>query len=65
MYRGEDEQGAVKRAGVAAEKEWREREGMVGVEGIGGLEKRVDGWWEGEWTLQRVVDWWVEGLVSC
>jgi len=65
LYRGEDEEGAVKRAGVVAEKEWREREGMVGVEGIGGLEKRVDGWWEGEWTLQRVVDWWVEGLVSC
>lgn len=65
LYRGEDEDGKVREAGRRAEREWREREGMVGVQGIGGLEGRRGQWWEGEWSAQRVVNWWVEGVVRC
>lgn len=67
LYLGEDEAGAITRAGQLAEKEWREREGMVGVEGLGsGLQ---DGglarWRQGQWTLQDVVDCFVAELVTC
>ncbi|KAL2047014.1 hypothetical protein N7G274_001032 [Stereocaulon virgatum] len=66
LYRNEDDEGVVRRAGAVAEKEWREREGMIGVQGLGGeREEVVRGWWEGEWTLQGVVDWWVEGVLVC
>ncbi|MCJ1486665.1 hypothetical protein MMC06_006843, partial [Schaereria dolodes] len=61
LYRGEDEDEVVKRAGEMAEKEWREREGMVGVEGLS-----VDGFKEKGWGgsgricgVQELVDWWV------
>ena len=67
LYLGEDEERAVSRAGDLAEQEWREREGMIGVEGIGGEQHRtglsiirMD-----EWTLQGAVDWCVTKLVTC
>jgi len=69
LYRGEDEDRAVRKAGERAEKEWREREGMVGVEGLGpegdfGGKMR---WVEriGDLGVQDVVDWAVDGLVAC
>lgn len=68
LYRSEDEDAVVRRAGEIAEQEWRVREGMVGVEGLGemfGHEKK--GWvrvvLSGEWTLQGVVDWLIGELV--
>ncbi|KAL8824549.1 MAG: hypothetical protein Q9191_004974 [Dirinaria sp. TL-2023a] len=65
LYKSEDEEGVVKRAGELAEREWREREGMVGVGGIGGGLEQGNAWWEEQWTVQGVVDWWVQGLVTC
>ena len=67
LYLGEDEAGAVARAGQLAEKEWREREGMVGVEGLGsGLQDgALARWRQGQWTLQDVVDCFVAELVTC
>lgn len=59
LYREEDEDEAVRKAGEQAEQEWREREGMVGVKGLeGAVEKMgvIDGWWprftSGEFTIQ-------------
>lgn len=67
LYRNEDDEAVVRKAGAMAEKEWREKEGMMGVEGIGGgqeeVVKRV--WWEGSWTVQGIADWWVEGVLTC
>ena len=65
LYRSEDEEAVVRRAGEVAEREWREREGMVGVGGIGGGLEQGNGWWEEHWTVQGWVDWWVQGLVTC
>ena len=67
LYVGEDEERTVSKAGELAEQEWREREGMVGIEGIGG---RQDGMgvsrlWKDDWTLQGVVDWYVMKLITC
>lgn len=48
LYREEDEDEAVRRAGEQAEQDWREREGMVGVKGLEGAVDNmgvVDGWW--------------------
>lgn len=68
LYRSEDEDAVVKRAGEIAEQEWRVREGMVGVEGLGEMPGQVKRGWvrrflSGEWTLQGVVDWVVGELV--
>lgn len=59
LYREEDEDEAVRRAGEQAEQDWREREGMVGVKGLEGAVDNmgiVDGWWQricrGEFTVQ-------------
>lgn len=66
LYRDVDDEGVVGMAGVLAEKQWREKEGMVGVEGIGGGKEMGQGrWWEGEWTVQGISDWWVEGVLTC
>ncbi|KAI9872566.1 MAG: hypothetical protein M1830_001474 [Pleopsidium flavum] len=73
LYKGEDEDGAVRRAGERAEREWREREGMVGVGvGVNGLhgagmgEREGERWWRrGKWwTFQEVVDAVVGWLVE-
>ena len=67
LYLGEDEASAVARAGQLAEKEWREREGMVGVEGLGsGLQDLgLARWRHDQWTLQDVVDCFVAELITC
>lgn len=69
LYRSEDEDAIVKRAGEIAEQEWRMKEGMVGVEGLGeivGHEKKS--WFgillSGEWTVQGTVDWVVGRLIE-
>ncbi|KAL8888914.1 MAG: hypothetical protein Q9215_003723 [Flavoplaca cf. flavocitrina] len=66
LYRSEDQDALVKAAGLQAEKEWREKQGQVG--GKGKLEKvGTVGREEGpkEWTLQSVVDWWVQNIFTC
>ena len=67
LYKAEDDEVVAKRAAARAEKEWREKEGMVGVEGLGGpmevKAKRM--WYTGDWTLQGFVDWWVDGVLVC
>lgn len=74
MYRGEDEDGLVRRAGERAEREWRVREGMVGVVvngavGVGMGEREGEGWWDWvgrarAWTVQGAVDGAVAALVE-
>ena len=70
LYKSEDEDEAVRRAGEEAEREWREREGMVGVKGlesavggIGGEETLWERWRRGRWGVQELVDWGVERCV--
>lgn len=66
LYRSEDEDRIVKAAGEEAEREWRKRTGMVGVEGLkGGSEDGKEGWWETKRTFQGWFDVWVQGLWIC
>ncbi len=67
LYKGEDEDGVVRRAGERAEREWREREGMVGVVGLGKGQGTGGGagWWDSVgWGFQDVVDAVVERLIE-
>ncbi|KAL8837437.1 MAG: hypothetical protein Q9170_002522 [Blastenia crenularia] len=65
LYRDEDEDEAVRLAGVRAEREWRERRGLL----VGGVAEARSGIGAGKgeekerWSLQRVVDWWVGQVV--
>jgi len=70
LYRPEDEDWVVRRAGEEAERLWREREGMVGVKGLEEATGNVAGedtvwrkFWYGKWTVQGCVDWIVERTV--
>lgn len=70
LYRAEDEDGQVRRAGEEAERRWREREGMVGVKGLEDAVGNVAGentLWrrfrDGRWTVQGVVDTLIERCV--
>ncbi|KAK5384254.1 hypothetical protein LTS13_002448 [Exophiala xenobiotica] len=70
LYRAEDEDAQVKRAGQEAERLWREREGMVGVKGLENAVGNVAGhdplwaqFWEGRWSVQGIVDGVVERCV--
>ena len=67
LYKDLDDDDIVMTAGIKAEKEWREREGMVGVDGIGGSQIEIPqtSWRTGVWSIQAVVDWWVAGLITC
>ncbi|RMZ86590.1 hypothetical protein DV736_g6184, partial [Chaetothyriales sp. CBS 134916] len=69
LYKSESEDEMVRRAGEEAEREWREREGMVGVKGLEAAGNEVFGegpfWkrWLHEMTFQDVVDKVVERVV--
>ncbi|KAL8814513.1 MAG: hypothetical protein Q9223_006270 [Gallowayella weberi] len=69
LYRAEDEDALVRAAGLEAEKEWREKQGLAA--GTGKLERKavgvagMDGAEGGKWTPQVVVDWWVRCVVTC
>ncbi|KAI4250530.1 MAG: hypothetical protein L6R40_000130 [Gallowayella cf. fulva] len=67
LYRAEDEDALVKAAGVEAEREWREKQGLEGGGGKLGkrnaVSKKEKG--KGKWTVQAVVDWWVQGVLTC
>ena len=69
LYRGEDEDEVVGLAGERAEREWREREGMVGVEGLGAVAHNPKSSWEkgagSKWGVQEAVDWWVAQVIAC
>lgn len=66
LYRSEDDDGIVKAAGEEAERKWREREGMVGVEGLkGGSRDDKEGWWEGKRTFQGCFDVWIQAFWDC
>lgn len=67
LYKNEDDENLVKRAGALAEKEWREKEGMTGVGGIGaGQEDALRATWlDADWTMQDLMDWWVRNVVDC
>lgn len=66
LYKNEDDEGVVRKAGALAEKKWREKEGMIGVEGIGGqgivLKKPC---WKKSRTTQDLLDWWVGEVLTC
>lgn len=77
LYKSEEEDVLVRRAGEEAEREWRAKEaqkdggrGMREVEGLridhDGLVGRV-GWWDrflmGDWTVQGIVDYCVEQMI--
>ena len=67
LYMNEDDENLVKRAGALAEKEWREKEGMTGVVGIGGGHEEASEatWLDTDWTWQGLIDWWVENMIDC
>ena len=59
LYRAEDEDEIVRRAGKRAEKDWRKRQGTR-AEGVqfGRERRRVEG-------LQGLVDWWIAMVLKC
>ncbi|KAL8855025.1 MAG: hypothetical protein Q9221_000222 [Calogaya cf. arnoldii] len=68
LYRAEDEDALVKAAGLEAEKEWREKQGVMS--GKGKLETvGTVGRWEDRGEVksmpQAVVDWWVQNVLTC
>ncbi|KAK5056097.1 hypothetical protein LTR84_012650 [Exophiala bonariae] len=71
LYRAEDEDAEVKRAGEEAERMWREREGMIGVKGledavgnVAGEDSIFNRLREGRWSVQDVADWIVEMFIT-
>ena len=67
LYKVLDDDNLVTAAGMNAEKEWREREGMIGVKGIGGAQTDAakNTWTTGEWSMQAFSDWWVGTMLTC
>lgn len=67
LYRAEDEDRLVRRAGESAEREWRKHEGMWGVGCIGGEQNNAAKlrWWERVCTAQGLADWWIENILVC
>ena len=67
LYLNEDDENLVKRAGALAEKEWRVKEGMTGVAGIGGGQEEAPRatWLYADWTMQDLIDWWVKKVIDC
>lgn len=70
LYKAEDEDWMVKKAGEEAEKAWRVKEGMVGVEGlehaVGNLAGEDTVWRrfrDGRWSVQGCVNFAVEKCV--
>lgn len=67
LYINEDDENLVKRAGAIAEKEWREKEGMTAVMGIGGGQENAlrATWLKRDWKIQDLIDWWVQKVIAC
>lgn len=72
LYQAENEDEVVKRAGEEAERQWRTKEGMVGVDGLetlsndaqGQSSSILDAFLTRRWSLQKVVDWAVEKVIE-
>ena len=73
LYRAENEDEVARKAGEQAEREWRVKEGMVGVRGFEDTVASANGprrWWEGfgadpsSWSFQGVVDAVVERVIE-
>lgn len=72
LYQAENEDEVVRRAGEEAEKQWRIKEGMVGVDGLETLPKDVQGqglsilevFFARRWTWQKAVDWGVGKIIE-
>ena len=67
LYKTEDDESLVRRAGVLAEIQWREKEGMMGVEGIGSNREDKFQIHSGrkDWTVQGLLDWWIARILTC
>ena len=67
LYKDENDEVLVEQAGVLAEKEWREKEGMTDVVGIGGHQNEIrrTTWLETYWTWQDIIDWCVQNMIDC
>ncbi|KAL8782971.1 MAG: hypothetical protein Q9213_004979 [Squamulea squamosa] len=69
LYRNADEDALVKAAGLEAEREWREKQGLMGEKGnlqkVGVEGRKGKGNGEEIWTLQGWVDWWVQNVFVC
>ncbi len=67
LYKNEDDEEVVRKAGALAEKKWRETEGLIGVEGIGGGHEAASMLRCGETlgTMQDLLDWWVREVLTC
>lgn len=72
LYRTENEDELVRRAGDEAERQWRIKEGMVGVDGLETVPNELEGqassmlevFLTGRWTLQKVIDWGVGKVIE-
>ena len=73
LYRGENEDEVVRRAGESAERAWKKKyegEGrkdanaVIGAMSVGERE-RSSRWWLRQWTVQQIVDKWVELVIVC
>ncbi|KAI4195465.1 MAG: hypothetical protein LQ346_003428 [Caloplaca aetnensis] len=70
LYGGEEEEGdKVEVAGKKAEREWREKWGMIKGGAAGGMRRESalekDGADAEGWTVQGLVDWWVASVLVC
>ena len=67
LYKNEDDESLICKAGAQAEKEWREKQGMMATEGtrVGIEQTTTKTYYKITWTAQRILDWWVERLVTC
>ena len=67
LYMNEDDETLVKTAGALAERDWREKEGMKGVLGIGGGHEKAPRatWLNADRTWQDLMYWWVRNVIDC
>jgi hypothetical protein len=70
LYRAENEDEVVRRAGEEAERQWRIKEGMVGMDGLetygaqGQSSSILEDLLMERWTLQKAVDWVVSKIIE-
>lgn len=66
LYKNEDDEASVQRAGALAERQWREKEGMTGVEGIGIGQQAVR--WPSRvhpGRIQGLLNWCMKVILTC
>ena len=67
LYRVEDDETLVDEAGAMAEKQWKDRNGVMGDQsGRSGHEKAAtSNSSASSRRIQRLLDWWVESVITC